>query len=66
VLIAHGSLDRVTSPDASHGYVRLVQAAGAQASWHAVPGDTHAMLLRYRTWQRLAIRFTLGALELSR
>jgi acetyl esterase/lipase len=62
VLIAHGSLDRATSPGASERYARLARAVGAEASWQEVPGDTHAMLLRYRTWQRLAIRFTLGAL----
>ena len=62
VLIAHGSLDRVTSPGASRSYAQLARAAGAEVSWHEVAWDTHAMLLRYRTWQRLAIRFTLGAL----
>ena len=63
VLIAHGSWDRVTSPAASRRYVRLARAAGAEVSWREVAADTHAMLLRYRVWQRLAIRFTLSALE---
>jgi predicted esterase len=63
VLIAHGSLDRVTSPRASADYARLARAAGAEVSWREVPGDTHAMLLRYFTWQRLAIGFTLSTLE---
>jgi predicted esterase len=62
VLIAHGSLDRVTSPRASRGYARLAAAAGADVRWQQVRGDTHAMLLRYQTWQRLAIRFTICAL----
>jgi pimeloyl-ACP methyl ester carboxylesterase len=62
VLIAHGSLDRVTSPRASHGYALQAGAAGAEVTWREVCGDTHAMLLRYRTWQRLAVRFTLSAL----
>jgi pimeloyl-ACP methyl ester carboxylesterase len=63
VLIAHGSWDRVTSPEASRRYVRLARAAGAEVTWRAVDGDTHAMLLRYRTWQRLAIGFTLSTLQ---
>ena len=62
VLIAHGSLDRVTSPRASEAYVRLARTAGADVWWQEVPGETHAMLLRYRTWQRLAIQFALGTL----
>jgi len=61
VLIAHGSLDRVTSPRASRVFGRDAAAAGADVTWVEVRGDTHAMLLRYRTWQHLAIRFTLAA-----
>jgi predicted esterase len=60
VLIAHGSLDRVTSPSASRAFAHSATAAGAEVSWAEVRGDTHAMLLRYRTWQRLAISFTLA------
>jgi predicted esterase len=61
VLIAHGSLDRVTSPRASRVFGQDAAAAGAEVSCVEVRGDTHAMLLRYRTWQHLAIRFTLAA-----
>jgi dienelactone hydrolase len=60
VLIAHGSLDRVTSPRASRAFAQGAAEAGAEVTWAEVRGDTHAMLLRYRTWQRLAIRFTLA------
>jgi predicted esterase len=63
VLVAHGSLDRVTSASASSAFTRDAAAAGAEATWVEVRGDTHAMLLRYRTWQRLAIRFTLASLR---
>jgi dienelactone hydrolase len=59
VLIAHGSLDRVTSPRASGAFARRAAAAGAEVTWVEVRGDTHAMLLRYPTWQRLAVRFAL-------
>ena len=61
VLIAHGSLDRVTSPRASRAFGQDAAAAGADVTWVEVRGDTHAMLLRYRTWQHLAISFTLAA-----
>jgi pimeloyl-ACP methyl ester carboxylesterase len=63
VLIAHGSLDRVTSARASRAFADGATAAGAEVTWVEVRGDTHAMLLRYRTWQRLAISFTLAGLR---
>jgi predicted esterase len=63
VLLAHGSLDRVTSASASRAFTREAAAAGAEVTWVEVRGDTHAMLLRYRTWQRLAITFTLASLR---
>jgi dienelactone hydrolase len=63
VLIAHGSLDRVTSARASRAFADGATAAGADVTWVEVRGDTHAMLLRYRTWQRLAISFTLAGLR---
>jgi predicted esterase len=62
ILIAHGSLDRVTSPLASHRYADRARAAGDDVTWRPVRGDTHAMLIRFRTWQRLAIGFTRDSL----
>jgi len=62
VMIAHGTRDRVTSPRASRAYAERARAVTEQVSWMAVRGDTHAMLVRYRTWQRLAVRFTLACL----
>jgi|SRR5579875_928167 len=63
ILIAHGTLDRVTSPRASRRYVDRATVVTRDISWQPVRGDTHAMLLRLRTWQRLAIRFTLSSLD---
>jgi predicted esterase len=63
LLIAHGSLDRVTSPRASHAYADRARAAGVDVTWRLVRGDTHAMLIRFRTWQRLAIGFTRDSLS---
>jgi hypothetical protein len=39
--------------------------AAQHVSWVGVGGDTHALLARFRTWQRLAIRFTLSCLDPS-
>lgn len=63
ILIAHGSLDRVTSPRASRAYAHRARAVARDVTWVAVRGETHALLARYRTWQRLAIRFTLDCLQ---
>jgi pimeloyl-ACP methyl ester carboxylesterase len=62
VLIAHGSLDRVTSPRASQRYAERARAVAANVDYVAVRGETHAMLLRAYTWNRLATRFTLRVL----
>jgi predicted alpha/beta-hydrolase family hydrolase len=66
ILIAHGSLDRVTSPRASRRYAEQATTVTKDITWQSVPYDTHAMLLRFATWQRLAIRFTLTSLDLTR
>lgn len=63
VFIAHGNLDRVTSPRASRRYIERATAVTKDITWQPVRGDTHAMLIRYRTWQRLAIRFTRSGLD---
>jgi predicted esterase len=63
VLIAHGSLDRVTSPRSSRAYAERARAITPQVSYLVVRGDTHAMLLRSAAWQRLATRFTLDCLN---
>jgi predicted esterase len=65
VLIAHGSLDMVTSPRGSRAYaVRAAQVA-ARVGYLVVRGDQHAMLFRWRTWHRIAAGFTLGVLGIA-
>lgn len=59
VLIAHGTLDRVTSPAASRRYARRAESVAKRIDYVSVRGDAHAMLLRATTWHRLATRFTL-------
>ena len=62
VLIAHGTLDRVTSPRASKRYAERARAVAARVDYVAVRGDAHAMLARARSWHRLATSFTLRAI----
>lgn len=63
VLIAHGSLDRVTSPRASKRYADRARAAARRVVYVTVRGDMHAMLFRWRRWHRLATRFALDTLS---
>jgi predicted esterase len=65
VLIAHGTLDRVTSPAASRRFADRVAQVASRVGYISVTGDVHAMLFRWRTWHRLATEFTLGALEIQ-
>jgi pimeloyl-ACP methyl ester carboxylesterase len=62
VLIAHGNLDRLTSPRASKRYAERARAIAANVDYVTVRGETHAMVLRAYTWSRLTTRFTLRVL----
>lgn len=62
ILIAHGSLDRMTSPPASAAYARAAARVGAAVSYISVRGERHAMLRRARVWHELTSGFVLGAL----
>jgi pimeloyl-ACP methyl ester carboxylesterase len=62
VLIAHGSLDFVTSRQASRDYA---ERAAAGVGYIVVRGDVHAMLFRWRRWHRIAAGFSLGALGIA-
>jgi len=61
VLIAHGDLDKVTSPRASRRYADRA-AAVTRVRYVTVRRDLHGMLLRWRTWHRLATSFALEVL----
>jgi predicted esterase len=61
VLIAHGNLDKVTSPRASHRYADRA-AAVTRVRYVTVRGDVHAMVLRWRTWHRLTTSFVFEVL----
>jgi dienelactone hydrolase len=61
VLIAHGSRDRVTSPDASLAYARDAAAVAKSIQLQEFPGG-HAMLRGAGAWHRLVRRFALDSL----
>lgn len=65
VLIAHGNLDKVTSPRASRQYATRAAAVGARVGYVVVKGDMHAMLFRWRRWHQLATGFSLGVLGIA-
>lgn len=65
ILIAHGDLDRVTSPRGSRRYADRARDVARTVQYVNVRGDTHAMLFRFAAWHRLATRFTLDVLALG-
>ena len=65
VLVIHGSADRVTSPGASRRFVDRAAGVAAEASYIALPGETHAMLLRARTWHRLSTSYAVDVVGLG-
>ena len=62
VLIAHGELDRTTSPAGSAAYARQAAAAGAQVSYLAIRRERHAMLRRARLWHDLTTGYVLAVM----
>lgn len=64
LLVAHGVLDRVTSPRASRRYVDRARTVAAEVAYVSVRGEMHAMVLRPRTWHRLSTDCVLDLLGL--
>lgn len=62
VLIAHGTLDRMTSPPASAAYARAAALVADSVSYVSVQDERHAMLRRARVWHELATGFLLAVL----
>lgn len=65
ILIAHGDLDRVTSPRASRRYADQANDVARSVEYVTVRGDVHGMLLRFASWHRLTTRFVLDTLALG-
>lgn len=66
LLIAHGTLDRVTSPRASERFAARAEGVAGDVTFVAVRGETHAMMLRPALWHRLATDHALASLGLKR
>lgn len=62
VLIAHGDLDRMTSPAASATYARSAARVAESLSYVTVHRERHAMLRRASLWHELATGFVLAVL----
>lgn len=62
LLVAHGTIDRMTDPRASAEFTREASAVAASATYVAVDGDRHPMLRRAGLWHDLATGFVLGTL----
>jgi pimeloyl-ACP methyl ester carboxylesterase len=62
LLIAHGDLERVTSPAVSVDYAQDARQVSDRVCRFDVHGDGHAMLRRARDWTRLVRRFVLAEL----
>jgi pimeloyl-ACP methyl ester carboxylesterase len=64
VLLVHGSVDSITSPDETWAYVERARAVTEVAAIEIRAGD-HPMLRRARLWHDIAAEFTRSALQLS-
>lgn len=62
ILLAHGDRDGVTSLRLTQRFAQRAAPYAAQLDLVVVRGERHAMLLRARTWHRLATAFTLDSL----
>lgn len=65
VLLAHGTLDRVTPPEDSHAFAVRAAAVAARLARFEIVSDGHAMLGRPGLWSRLVAEFTLHAAGLA-
>jgi alpha-beta hydrolase superfamily lysophospholipase len=57
VLFMHGTLDRMTSPRASRAMAEAMTALGADVTYEAVKGESHAMLRQAARWHRESAQF---------
>ena len=61
VVIAHGTLDHITSPAASYAYAARARHVAARLARFELAAEAHAMLLRPGTWNRIVREFGLDA-----
>src|SRR4051794_19873668 len=65
LLIAHGTADRVTSPAASGRFAERAREVAQRVDVVLVAAETHAMVLRWPTWQRLTTAYVLDLLDIA-
>jgi len=65
LLIAHGTADRVTSPIGSARFAERARVVAARVDLVMVAVETHAMVLRWPTWQRLTTAYVLDLLDVA-
>jgi hypothetical protein len=59
-VIAHGTSDRMTSPELSKLYAARLRTAGSRVARFEFEGGKHALLDQPGLWHRFAVRTTLG------
>jgi acetyl esterase/lipase len=62
-VIAHGTSDRMTSPQLSTLYARRLRAAGSQVARFEFEGAKHALLDEPALWHQFAVQTTLGLVD---
>ncbi|HEY5833349.1 alpha/beta fold hydrolase [Streptomyces sp.] len=65
LVFAHGTADRITSPEESLRMAGRARAAGAEACRYVLPGGDHAMLRGAALWHALTVRAACGLLGLA-
>lgn len=62
LLIAHGDLDRMTSPPASASYARSARTIATSVSYVSIHRERHAMLRRAGLWHDLSTGYVLAVM----
>ena len=65
LVVAHGSADQHTSPEASRAFVTRCRSAGTLATYIEVSGGGHALLRRLRSWNRVVAETCTTVLRLD-
>ena len=62
LLVMHGTRDMMTSPKQSHRLAEAMRAQGADVTYEAVKGDSHAMLRQADRWHTESAAFLVDHL----
>ncbi|MGI8870185.1 MAG: alpha/beta hydrolase [Mycobacteriales bacterium] len=64
LLVAHGTLDRITDPRASYRFAVQAREVSDRVARFELSASEHGMVVRARAWHDLVRRFVLGELRL--